>query len=183
MKYLLTFCFILVTLFVPTQLLAETTLDKTPASKTPTTYLPTDISTQADAFAGEEGAAFTITSDPRLIIASSVQIILSILGTAFLVYGIWGGYQILNSRGDADQISKARSTVLSATGGIILIMLAFSFTLFITRALQVATGDGKELIDTRNPNDPNVRIEILPETYRNPDPLATPPDPGRIIRQ
>ena len=168
MKFFITLCFA-VALLIPGQILASE----------PTNYLPTELGDQSAAFAGEEGAAFSVTSDPRLIIASAVQILTSLLATVFLVYGIWGGYQIFVSRGDADQISKAKSTIITAAIGIFVMLLSYSITLFFTKSVQRAVG-----IDPRYQDDGgwNVRIEIDPNTDINLDPLSAPRDPGRIIR-
>lgn len=125
--------------------------------------LPPELVDQSAAFAGKQGANFTIDSDPRLVIVGVVQILLSLLGTVFLVYGFWGGYQIFISRGNEEQIKKAKGTILTATIGIFLIVMSYSLTRFVTRSLESAViqdNFGNQPIL----NDQNFNI--------NPDPLA-----------
>jgi hypothetical protein len=151
-KHLLILCSVVVMFFIAL-----------PNAAVHTSSLSEEIERQSDSFSGSEGASFTVDTDPRLLVAGIVQIVVSLLGTIFLVYGFWGGYQIFISNGNEEQIRKGKSTILTAAIGMLLMLMSYSVTRFITRSLESSI-IRNELQDQRIQNDQNFNI--------NPDPLA-----------
>lgn len=94
--------------------------------------------TQSQAFRGEEGAGVGETQDPRLIIALMIRWVLGIVGIVALGYTIYGGYLILTSRGNEEKIEDGKSTLLTASVGILVILAAYSITNFVVDSLYRA---------------------------------------------
>lgn len=121
-----------------------------------------DIATQNDAFAGGDGANFTLTDDPRLVVARLIRSGFALVGTLFLIYATMGGYKYFFSRGDEGEIKEAKSTIITATIGILIMLSSYGITTFVIDRLQRSMVDnsgwsterGQEIRDT---NDPYAR--------------------------
>lgn len=133
----------------------------------PTVALGSDIANQNQAFAGDSGASFTLTDDPRLIVARLIRTAFAIVGTLFLIYATMGGYKYFFSRGDEGQIKEAKSTILTAVIGVLLMLSAYSLTTFIIDRLIRSTMDNSGWSTERGP-----------EMRDTNDPYARPPRPG-----
>lgn len=100
-----------------------------------------DVQSQLGAATGDAGAGYEgVPQDPRVVVANIIKITLSLLGIAFLAYTIYAGFIILTSRGEEDKINEGKQTLQRGIIGIIIILSAFSITLF---AEKLATGDKK----------------------------------------
>lgn len=78
-------------------------------------------------------------TDPRIFISSLIKIALSLIGSIFLVLLLMSGYWLVIARGREDYIEKAQKTALRAVVGIIIVLLSYSITVFVTSALTDAT--------------------------------------------
>jgi len=78
-------------------------------------------------------------------------------GIAFLIYFILGAFTWLTSRGDKQQVEKARSYISNAVIGIIVIILAWAITGIIGKLLGVDFLNLAELISRINPLPPPPR--------------------------
>lgn len=108
-----------------------------------------DIYTQLGAFSGEDGANLGAPNDPRLIAAYTIQIILGVLGVIFLAYMVYAGYLILLSGGNEEKITQGKKVIWQAVLGSVIILLAFSITIFVTRSLKEATSIINDPYQTR----------------------------------
>ncbi len=86
--------------------------------------------------AGANRAGFGGAADPRIIIAEIVQVLLGFVGTFFIVLVLMAGYWYITSRGDESKVEKATKTVRGAIIGLIIVLLAYSITRFISSAVQ-----------------------------------------------
>jgi len=82
------------------------------------------------------------TVKPQVFIARIIQVVLGLVGTVFLVLLLMSGYWLATSRGRSEQIKKARKTALRAVVGLIIILLSYSVTLFVTEGAQQAVLEG-----------------------------------------
>jgi hypothetical protein len=57
------------------------------------------------------------------------------VGTLFVAYTVYAGYLILTSAGNDDQINKGKSTIRTATIGVLVTLSAYAIVTFVTRAL------------------------------------------------
>ncbi|MBP6884799.1 MAG: hypothetical protein KBC17_03155 [Candidatus Pacebacteria bacterium] len=99
-----------------------------------------DTYAQTRAFAGEQGADYGTPRDPRLVVAYTIQILLSIVGTLFLGYTIFAGYTIMMARGDEAEVTKGKETLKTAVIGMAIIFSAYSITLFVAGVALSASG-------------------------------------------
>lgn len=74
------------------------------------------------------------------IIANVVNVILGLLGVAFLVLTIVAGVRWMLSGGDQDKIKQARSTIVHSVVGLAIVLAALAISLFVTSQLGGATG-------------------------------------------
>ncbi len=69
--------------------------------------------------------------DLRDIVVSGVVIFLGILGLFFTVLIILAGFRWMNSRGNEDEIKKAKSQLKGAVIGMIIIIAAYAIAQFV----------------------------------------------------
>lgn len=75
------------------------------------------------------------------IIASVIQVLLSILGIIFLILVLYAGFLYLTSQGDKDKAGKAIKLLTQAIIGLVIIIAAYAISTFVIGALtDVATG-------------------------------------------
>ncbi len=80
-------------------------------------------------------------TDPKLVIASILQVLLGIVGAATLLMFIWGGFKLIFSEGNEDDIKKGRDVLVWATIGLAVIMASYSILSYTFTLLQkAATG-------------------------------------------
>jgi hypothetical protein len=91
---------------------------------------------QLDAGAG--AAEFGVAKDPRQIAGEAIKVFLGLLGMFFIVLVVMSGYWLVTSRGEEAKITKAKDTMRRAVIGIIIVLLSYSITIFITSGIQKA---------------------------------------------
>lgn len=74
--------------------------------------------------------------DPRVIAALIIKVILSLVAMIYIVLIVYGGFLWMTASGNADQIAKAKSTILHGAIGVGIIFSAFA----IARLFIVALG-------------------------------------------
>jgi len=77
--------------------------------------------------------------DIRLIAASILNIVFSLIGIISIVLVIRGGFIWYTSGGNEDEIKKARNTLLSGVVGLIIVLTSYSLARYILSALLTAT--------------------------------------------
>ena len=99
------------------------------------------IDTQTAAFLGSRGVGVgTQVFDVRAGAANIIQGTLGIIGTLFVAYAFYGGIMILTAAGDEDKVDIGKSTLRTATIGIIVVLSAFGITTFISTIVLNSTG-------------------------------------------
>lgn len=68
-------------------------------------------------------------------VGNIVGAILSFVGVIFLLLMIYGGLMWMTARGNEEQVQKARSTIVAAIIGLVVVMAAYAITSFIGGAL------------------------------------------------
>ncbi|MBP9760773.1 MAG: hypothetical protein KBD15_00840 [Candidatus Magasanikbacteria bacterium] len=127
-----------------------------------------DLNTQLGATVGKNGADIAESKDPRLVAALLIRTTLSILGTLFLVYAVYGGYQIMTAAGDSDKVTKGKTTIVRASLGLLIILSSYSITLFVTTKLLPLETQRQGATE---PDEPFDAIERGQREYLNTDPL------------
>lgn len=70
--------------------------------------------------------------DLRQYVVNLIKLFLTILGMIFLVLIIWAGFRWMTSMGEAAAVDKAKAQIKASIIGILIILAAYSITLFVT---------------------------------------------------
>jgi len=108
-------------------------------------------SVQAQASLGLESIEGTGlgTVDLKVLIMRVIQILLGFLGLVAVIIIIYGGYIYLTSEGEQEKISKAKSILLNAVIGLVIILSAFGIVTYVINKFNEvmfgAGGDGQAI--------------------------------------
>jgi len=88
-----------------------------------------------------------------------IFLVLGVLGSLFLILTIYGGLTWMTAAGNEDKISKARSTVIHAVIGLIIVLAAYLLTNFVIFQLSdnLTTG-GTTVAPVANPDLPCLNL-------------------------
>lgn len=101
------------------------------------TGLSADISTEL----GQAGSASTLgNQDPRAIVAKIITVALSLLGVIFLVLTVYAGFQWMTAGGEESKVEEATKLLKNAVIGLVIVILAYSITVFVVENLAPAAG-------------------------------------------
>lgn len=89
-----------------------------------------------------------------------IQNLLQLVGLAFLILMVYGGFLWMNARGDEGQIDKARTTVTAAVIGLSIVVGAFAITSFVTSRLIENSG-GTGPVDAGNVGDQQLGCCVI----------------------
>ena len=106
--------------------------------------------------AGANAAEIGKAVPPQIIIAEMIKIFLTWIGTLFMLLTLYGGALLMMDKGEDDRFERGKKTIRSAIMGVIIVLTAYSITLFVGRSLM-ANVYGK---DYRNRNL-KVRCEAV----------------------
>lgn len=81
-------------------------------------------------------------TDVRVLIAKAINIFLGILGITFMVIMVFAGYRLMTAGGNEDTITEAKSSIVRAVIGLLIILMAWSISLFVTNCLSEVSGAG-----------------------------------------
>jgi len=132
MKFLKIFLIVVVLLVVSVTVL----VDESVAEETMANTIKSNIAAGA-----EYGAGYSEDPpDPRRIIENVIRVALAMVGTIFLIYVVIGGYTYLTAQGEEEKQTRAIKTITAAVIGLIVVLTAYSITLFVgTKVRQVTT--------------------------------------------
>jgi hypothetical protein len=82
--------------------------------------------------AGKTGVQQT---DITTLVGQIVQGLLGVVALVFLILTIYGGFLWMTSRGNEEQVAKARDTLIRAIIGLIVIVSSYALTDFVIKAL------------------------------------------------
>lgn len=81
-------------------------------------------------------------NDVRLVVANIIKVFLGFLGIIFLVLIILAGYKWMTAGGNEENVKQAKSQIVRATIGLLIILAAYSIATFVTNDIRKAiTGD------------------------------------------
>ena len=87
-----------------------------------------------------KGAIALGDSDPRIMIVKVINILLGFLGMIAVLIILAGGFKIMASGGNQDQLADAKKTLFSGIIGLIIVLSAFGIARFIISSLANAVG-------------------------------------------
>lgn len=76
------------------------------------------------------------SSNPNVIIANIISVVLGVTGAIALLFFVWGGIQMLISGGSPDKVKKGRDTLMWAILGLIVIFGSYGIVEAIFKAMS-----------------------------------------------
>lgn len=64
-----------------------------------------------------------------------IKVVLSLIGTIFLVLTVYAGVLWMTAAGNSEQVTKAQSIVVTAIIGLFVVLSAYAITYFVTAKL------------------------------------------------
>lgn len=124
--------------------------------------------------------ALSADTDFLSLLSTIVNYFLGFIGTiAFLIF-LWAGFSMVTSAGNADTVKKARTAMVYAIIGIVIILLAYAGVTTLVNYLETGTvnmeGTGS---GTANPT-PRATVTIIPGSVIEINPTIL-GDPGRFV--
>lgn len=89
---------------------------------------------------GAANAGLTAPMPPQLLVAEIIRIVLSTVGIVFIVLIVYGGYMMVTAGGEEEKAKKAQGIIQKAVVGLVIILMAYSITLFVAIRFQQAAG-------------------------------------------
>ncbi|HRH21958.1 MAG TPA: hypothetical protein PLJ58_02035 [bacterium] len=85
--------------------------------------------------------------DPRKIAASVIRVILGFLGVIAVCLILFGGFKWMTAAGDDGKVDEAKDLIKAGVVGLLIILAAFSISVFVLNALiGVTTGNSDSII-------------------------------------
>ena len=92
---------------------------------------------------GESGAP----NDIRILIARMINVLLGFMGIIMVVLLAWAGYKWMTSQGNEETIREAKAQIRTAIIGLIIILMAYSITAYITQCVyEIVDGSMSTII-------------------------------------
>ena len=77
--------------------------------------------------------------DPRIVIAEAINVFLGFMGVVFLVLIIYAGILWMTAAGKEDQVGKAKSLLIAAVIGLIIVVASFAIAELVASKVFDAT--------------------------------------------
>ena len=102
-----------------------------------TAWAASDAITNAISGLGTAGGAAGFGARPSILfmIGTVIQVILGLVGLAFLVLLVYAGILYIMARGDEAQVKKAKALISDAVIGMIIIVASYAISTFVIEAL------------------------------------------------
>lgn len=102
--------------------------------------------------AAEEGAGYSSPQDPRVTVATVIRAALGVVGIIFLILTLYAGALWMMSGGNEEQIAKAKKTLTASIIGLIIVISAYSITIFVT---YLVIGGNRDALKVNPPSSQN----------------------------
>ena len=89
-----------------------------------------DIGKQLEAAAGPQGAALGEPQDPRVTVVLIIRFLLNLIGLILVGLNVYAGFLWMTAGGNEEQITKAKALLRNGVIGLIIVLSAYSITLF-----------------------------------------------------
>ena len=90
------------------------------------------------------------TKDVATVVGQVINAALTLVGTIFFILMVYAGYLWLGSRGEEEQITKAKDIIKASIIGLVVVLSAYAITVFVTGRFS-----------TSNPNAPGLCTPVL----------------------
>ena len=127
-------CFCLITLF-PNAVLAQTPPDNTEETTAPETSSLLDNLKSAGTGAKYEVKSQSANNAIPNTIGQIVAIVLSFVGSIFLILTVFSGFQWMTAGGNEDKVKQARTRLINSIMGLVITVAAYFITYLISTTL------------------------------------------------
>lgn len=107
-------------------------------SATQAVNLKEQVNSQLDAGVAKSGLGKA--KNPQQVAAAIIEVFLGLLAAIFLVLIALSSFWYITARGRSEQIEKATNTIRRASIGLIVVIMAYSITYFVSKRVQKAAG-------------------------------------------
>ena len=140
-------------------------------------FAQSDYNKQLGAFAGEGGANFGERKDPRSMLATVIASFLTVLGTVFLAYSVYGGAIIMTSAGNAEKIEEGKATLRRGVIGVIIILCSYSIVVLVERMAPRVRPENQPLWEKCTDNGAfcssfDITVEAMPANEQDTTPVC-----------
>ncbi len=80
-------------------------------------------------------------------IGGIIKVLLQVLGLLFIILLIYGGFIWMLSRGNENEVTRAKDILQHALIGLIIVIISYSITVFVFKGLGEATGTAFENLE------------------------------------
>jgi len=98
-----------------------------------------DIEGNLDAVGGSSGLG---QQELDQTLGLLINVLLGLLGIIFLVLVIYAGFLWMTAGGDEKKVAKAKSIIITAVIGLVILLSAYAISTFVLDQLITATGSG-----------------------------------------
>lgn len=84
---------------------------------------------------GQNGQNLGVKGDLPSAISTVIRVVLSLVGTIFLLLTIYAGILWMTAQGEEEKVTKAKGIITTAVIGLIIVMSAYAITYFVTNTL------------------------------------------------
>jgi len=78
-------------------------------------------------------------TDVSTLIGKIIQVALGFVGVIFMILLTYGGFMWMTAGGNEEQVAKAKKLITSATIGLIIVIMAYAISYYITYTLVTVT--------------------------------------------
>lgn len=78
--------------------------------------------------------------DVRITVANVLKVFLGFVGITFVVLMLLAGYKWMTAGGNEQKVEEAKSTISRAAIGLVIVLMAWSVTQYVTACVLKATG-------------------------------------------
>lgn len=104
---------------------------------------PQEQAPQSESMVYQQQAVFAqsagiseIDQDPRLLVVLVVEVAMSLLGIALVLYAVYGGYTMMTSNGDSEQVEMGKTAIVRSIIGATIIVCGYSLARFVGSQLE-----------------------------------------------
>ncbi|MBI2410529.1 MAG: hypothetical protein HYV32_01350 [Candidatus Kerfeldbacteria bacterium] len=118
---------------------------------------------------GDTGKALDSTglgkTDPVKATAFIINTVLGIIALLAVALLIYGGFRYMSSRGNPQEVDKAKNVLKATIAGLVLVMVAWSITTYVIGKIQKATNGESTSSTPTSEEDPDVQQDTEDNTY------------------
>ena len=107
-----------------------------------------EIGQQLQAAAGKQGAALGDPIDPRVTIIFIIRVLLGFTSIVLIALNVYAGFTWMTAGGNEEEVTKAKTTIRNATIGLVIVLSAYSITIFAANLARGYSTGGRSPVQS-----------------------------------